>query len=293
MSRDSARRTSRAAPRGCRGHLGGRGRRRAAGYPPTNRKIAEPGEELLQPQRRASSHPPGERPAGDAHRTMPPSPRPSPVGRKDSVWVSTCCQWPGIAGSSRGSREPSTEATGRANVKVSGASGATRLPAAGSATTLLRAPGTNHATWAGSESVSQDRTAAATVAVPVVARPTRGRREARRSGRLPASAAVRPITTRLTGSAKLTVTGVPRFGRSKVERMCTAGVMTVTVRFSCSPDEPRGPAGAADLDRDGQALTGREANERPNRAAAQLDRHRRSVGASHRHPLDVPREPGQ
>ena len=46
------------------------------------------------------------------------------------MWESTCCQWPGIAGSILGSREPSSEATGRANVRVSGASGATRLPAA-------------------------------------------------------------------------------------------------------------------------------------------------------------------
>src|SRR5437899_3697678 len=76
-----------------------------------------------------------------------------------------------MAGSSRGSREPSTEDTGRANVRVSGASGAIRLPALGSATTLVRDPGTNHETRAGFESVSQGRTAAATVVVPAVARP--------------------------------------------------------------------------------------------------------------------------
>jgi hypothetical protein len=86
------------------------------------------------------------------------------------------------------------------------------------------------------ESVSQDRTAAATVVVPVVARP---------AARMPSGTTLRaassrrsrrpPITTRLTGWAKLTATVEPRFGRSRVERRRAAGVTTVIVRFSCSP----------------------------------------------------------
>src|SRR6202030_706097 len=72
---------------------------------------------------------------------------------------------------SRGSREPSTVATGWANVSVSVVSGRSRPPEAGSDTTLVRAPGTNHETWTGSDSFSHGRTAAATVVVPVVALP--------------------------------------------------------------------------------------------------------------------------
>src|SRR5439155_19781348 len=175
-------------------------------------------------------------PTGTDTRTVTPSPRPSPAGRNESVWESTCSQWPGMAGSKRGSREPSTADTGRANVRVSGASGEMRLPASGSATTLVRDPGTNHETRAGCESVSQGRTAAATVVVPAVARP---------DARIPSGTSLRrdpslrscpsPTATRLTGSTKLTVTALPRRGLRRVERMCAAGVTTVIVRFSWPP----------------------------------------------------------
>ena len=111
-----------------------------------------------------------------------------------------------------------------------------RLPAPGSATTLVRDPGTNHETRAGCESVSQGRTAAATVVVPAVARP---------DARIPSGTSLRrdpslrscpsPTATRLTGSTKLTVTALPRRGLRRVERMCAAGVTTVIVRFSWPP----------------------------------------------------------
>jgi hypothetical protein len=43
---------------------------------------------------------------------------------------------------------------------------------------------------------------------------------------------VRPTLTRATGSAKRTVTGVPRFGCSKVELIRVTGVTSRTVRSS-------------------------------------------------------------
>ena len=293
-SRDSARRTSRAAPRLPRPP------RRPGSKASRQASANEPGDSRAGrgvPATAASSLPPpsrrGTRP-GTRTRTMPPSPRPSPVGRKDSVWESTCCQWPGIAGSSRGSREPSTEATGRANVRVSGARGVTRLPAAGSATTLLRAPGTNHATCAG----FGER----------LPGPNRGRHRRRSRSRaargadaerhdapgafqsLQPSAPDRDPAHRLGEADRHGGTAFrPEQSRADVCRRRDDRDRPLLLLA----DEPGDPARPADLDRDGQALTGSEPDARPDGAAAQLDRHRRSVGASHRHPLDVPREPGQ
>ena len=131
----------------------------------------------------------------------------------------------------------STAETGRANVSVSVELGEIRLPFTGSETTLVRAPGTNHETRAGSDSRSHGRTAAATVVVPAVARPE----ATTPSGTVPrpGSGILRsfalPTATRVTGSAKRIVTGLPRLGRKSVVRIFATGVVTVTVRSTCRP----------------------------------------------------------
>src|SRR6185437_5771895 len=96
-----------------------------------------------------------------------------------------------------------TAETGRANVKVRVESGETRLPPAGTETTLVRAPGTNHETRAGVDSFSQGRTAAATIVLPAVERPeaTTPSGTTPRPGGFSLRSVELPIATRVTGWA--------------------------------------------------------------------------------------------
>ena len=127
----------------------------------------------------------------------------------------------------------------------------------------------------GCGSVSQGRTAAATVVVPVVALP---------EARTPSGTTLRPvrslcslpppIATRLTGSSKLTLTAVPRLGLSSAERMCAAGVTTVSVRSSLRPTSQPIQLGRLISTWTVTRSPGAEPNARPDGAAAQHDRHR-------------------
>src|SRR5262245_40953278 len=158
------------------------------------------------------------------------------MGWNDGGWESICCQCPGVAGWSRGSRDPSTAPTGLANVSVSAPCGRSLPPAAGSEMILGPAPEANQATRTGVDRVSHLRAAAATVVVPVLAAPDATTpigttlRPAPSFGRLP-----RLTRTRLTGSAKRTVTTLPGLGRSRVARMCGTGVVRLTVFWAWRP----------------------------------------------------------
>ena len=117
-----------------------------------------------------------------------------------------------IAGTSCGSREPSTSLTGSANVSVSGGVRLKRPPAAGSETTLVaRAGDEPRDPHRLRQLLPRPRRAAATVVVPAVACPEATTPSGTTVRAAPSSATpTRPIATRLTGSAKRTVTTLPR-----------------------------------------------------------------------------------
>ncbi len=201
-----------------------RGRGEAAAPCQRDRQIAEAREQLLQPQRRAAGHVPGERLPREphVHECRRGRSRGRPAGRK------ACSSRPAPSG--RASRARAAAAGSRARRRPAGRTSASAGRAArggclraGSETTLVRDAGDEPRDEGGLRERlpgphrRRHRRRSRQSPLPEARTPERHDAPA---GRRVRAAWPPPIATRLTGSAKLTVTALPRLGRSRVERMC-------------------------------------------------------------------------
>src|SRR5205085_491522 len=116
-------------------------------------RSSEPGGRL-QPSRlvERSARPAGPTIAtarGRRRRRSVANPAPNPEGEKTSVWLSGCCQLPGVRGDSSGRAEPSTAVSGCENVSRIGAPGVSRVPGAGELASTGELEGGNQLTLTG------------------------------------------------------------------------------------------------------------------------------------------------
>src|SRR5262245_3716085 len=106
--------------------------------------------------------------SGNGKRTVSPelNGAPAPDGRNTIVWSSIVVQPPFTEGATVGAVPRSTRETGAEKVSLIGASGSTRRPGPGDASTTGRFDRGNQVTRTGTPSLSHDRAAAATTSDP-------------------------------------------------------------------------------------------------------------------------------